>query len=54
MSATTLPNKRQNRQHQPSSGRPVPKHYMMLAIGGTVFLLAWLIWNVWFGAAIPR
>lgn len=51
MSAITAPTKRHPRN--PSGGRAVPKHYAYLAIGGVVFVVAWMIWNLWLASAIP-
>ena len=51
MSATTLPKRH---PHNPSGGRAIPKHYTYLIIGGAVFVVAWMVWNFWLGAGIPR
>lgn len=51
MSATT-PAKRIP-SHTPSGGDHIRKPYVMLAIGGWLFLIAWLIWTLWFSSALP-
>ena len=52
MSGPTAP--KDHTAHNPSGGRATPKNYVYIAIGGVVFLAAWLVWNFWYGATIPR
>jgi hypothetical protein len=52
MAATTAP--KRHPAHAPSGGAHVHKPYTWLALGGAVFVVAWIVWTVFFASALPR